>query len=217
MNLLLEFLLQTLEPFGGFGNGPDVFLEDDLLRRCGADAFREPAHVGRVPIGPAHVTDIWPEQAGLETELGVFEVADGIFPCPGEIADGVVFDVGDLDGREVTGAGQTGQLHGVPAVGFHPVARLFGEQRWCHHPTVVPLLGHISVEPGATGPGFIDADELFGFGLPLADHLIDVSLTGTHGAKGEPCSTVIVSHIGDGNRVFVDIHTNDECVRLGHG
>jgi hypothetical protein len=101
-NLLLEFLLKALESFGVFIDGTDIFLKDDLLSRCGADDFREPAQVGRVPIGPAHVTDILPEQKGFETELGGFEIANGIFTSPGEIADGFIFDFGDIDHGEIT-------------------------------------------------------------------------------------------------------------------
>ena len=33
LHLLVEFLFQTLEAFGLFGDGLDVFLKDDLLRR----------------------------------------------------------------------------------------------------------------------------------------------------------------------------------------
>ena len=98
-DVLVEFLFETLEAFGVFVHRSDIFLKDDLLRRGGTDHLREPSQVGRAPIGPAHVTDILSEQKGFETELGVFEIADGIFTCPGEIANGFIFDLGDIDRR----------------------------------------------------------------------------------------------------------------------
>jgi hypothetical protein len=51
-------------------NGTDIFVKDDVLRRCGTNHFREPPQVGRAPGCPARVADIVSEQEGLETELG---------------------------------------------------------------------------------------------------------------------------------------------------
>ena len=135
--MILQFLFETLESFGLLMNRTDIFLKDDLLRRCGTDHLREPAEMGRAPIGPAHLPDILSQQKGFETELGVFEIAEGIFTRPGEIANGFILDLGDLDRGEITRARQAGQLHGVPAVGFDPVARLLGDQRGGHHPVIV--------------------------------------------------------------------------------
>ena len=114
--------------------------------------------MGRAPIGPARVADIVSEQEGFETELGVFEIADGIFTRPGEITHGFIFHLGDIDRSEITRAGQAGQLHGVSAVGFDPITRFFGNQRGGHHPAVVAFFGQIPVEPVATRAGFIDED-----------------------------------------------------------
>lgn len=61
MNLILELLLEALEPFSRLIDGTDVCLQDNVLRRCGADNFREPSEVGRAPIGPAYRTDILPQ------------------------------------------------------------------------------------------------------------------------------------------------------------
>ena len=72
-DVLVEFLFETLEAFGVFTDGADIFLKDDLLRGRGTDHLREPSQVGRAPIGPARVADIVSEQKGFETELGVFE------------------------------------------------------------------------------------------------------------------------------------------------
>ena len=119
---------QTLESLGLFVDCSDVFWEDNLLSRCGSDDFREQSEVGRPPRWPGRITDVMSEPEGFETELGRFEVPQGIFTGSGEIANGFIFSRGNIDGCEITRAHQTGQLHRVPAVGFNPVARLVGNQ-----------------------------------------------------------------------------------------
>jgi len=52
LRLFLEFGIQTLQAVLLFGDGADIFLEDDLLRRGIADHLAEPAQVGRVPSWP---------------------------------------------------------------------------------------------------------------------------------------------------------------------
>ena len=77
-----------------FAHRTDIFLKDDLLNGRGTDHFREPSQVGRAPIGPAHVPDIVSEQEGFETELGVFQIADGVFTRAGEVTNGFIFHLG---------------------------------------------------------------------------------------------------------------------------
>jgi len=163
LNLILPFLVETLEAFGVIIHRPDIVLKDDLLSRWGADDFRKPSEVGRVRMGPAYVADILPEQEGLESELGGLEIADGVFTRPGGIPDGFIFGFGDRDRREITGSCQAGQVHGIAAIRFDPVPWLFGNQRGGHPPAVVTLLGQIALEPVAAGTGFIDKDQVFGF------------------------------------------------------
>ena len=83
--------------------------------------------MGRPPGGPARRADIVPAHKGVETALGGLESTDGVFTRPAEVTDGCVLHRRDIDGGEVTGAPQAGHLHRVPTVGFHAVARLFGQ------------------------------------------------------------------------------------------
>ena len=129
LRLFLEFGIEALEAVLLFGDSTDVFLEDDLLSGGIADDFAEPAQVGRVPVGFALVADILAQQEGLEAELGGFEVLEGVFPGAGEVTDGLIGKVGDIDGREVAGAHQAGECCGIAAVGFDAVAGLFGDER----------------------------------------------------------------------------------------
>ena len=112
-DVIVQFLLQTLEAVAVFADGSDIFLQDDVLRGRGTDDCREPSQVGRAPMGPARVPAIGSEQKGFETELGVFAIAEGVFTGTGEIAHGFIFDLGDRDHGEVPGTGQPGQLYGI--------------------------------------------------------------------------------------------------------
>jgi hypothetical protein len=159
----LQFLLQTLEAGAGFADGSDLFLQDDVLRRGGPDDFRKPSQVGRAPSGPTGVAAIVAEQEGCETELGVFEITDGILTRTGEITHGFIFSFGDIDPGEVPGTSQTGELYGLPTISLDPIAGLFGDQRGRYHPAVVPFCAQIPIEPVPTRAGFIDKDEVFGF------------------------------------------------------
>ena len=89
----MEFLFQTLEAFGVFGDRPHVFLEDDLLRRGGTDDLAEPPEVGRAPGGPARIADILPQEKGFEPKLGGLEIADGIFTSPAQVPNGFILDL----------------------------------------------------------------------------------------------------------------------------
>jgi hypothetical protein len=58
---------------------------------------------------------------------------------------------------------------------------------------------------------------MFGLRLPRADELIDITLAGANGSQVGDLSTMIWRHIGNCDGLFVDIHANEECARLGHG
>jgi hypothetical protein len=59
--LCLEFLFQPLEALGVCVDRANIFLEDDLLSRCGTDNFSEPSEVGGVPGGLARLAEIVPQ------------------------------------------------------------------------------------------------------------------------------------------------------------
>ena len=136
----MEFLFQTLQTFGVFVDRPDVFLEDNLLGRGRTDHLAEPAQVGRAPGGPACIADIMSQQKGFQPKLGRLEIPDGVFTRPAQVADRFIFDLGNIDGGQITRAHQPGQLDGVTAVGFDPVARLFRNQRGGDDPADMAFL-----------------------------------------------------------------------------
>jgi hypothetical protein len=165
---------------------------------------------------PAHGAEIVPEQKGLEPVCGIFEITERIFTGAGEGADGCRFDLGDIDGGEITGAGQSGKLPGISAVRLDPITRFFRNQRGSHPPTVVPFFHPIPIEPGTTGAGFIDADQMFGLGWHLTDELINVTLASAKTSELRHVGAVIWGHRGDCHGILVDLHADKECVRLRH-
>jgi hypothetical protein len=102
LDLLVEFLFQALETFGVFVDRSDICLKDDLLSRCVTDHFTQPPQVSWALSSPARRAAIVSEQKGFEPELGRFEIAEGIFASPAAVADGFVFQRGDIEAGEVT-------------------------------------------------------------------------------------------------------------------
>jgi hypothetical protein len=215
--VLLACVLQTLEAFAVFAHGSDIGLKNAVLRWCGTPHLREPSQVGRAPRGPAHLTAIVSEHKGVEAPLGVLQIADGVFTRAGESTHGVIVDLGARDRGEGPRAGQASQWYGVSAVGFDAIARCVGHQGGGHAPAVVPFFHQIPREPGATGTSFRDEEQMWGFRWHCADELIEVTLPCANAAEGGDRGTMILGHRGNRNRVFVDVHADEACVRRGPG
>jgi hypothetical protein len=216
-DLRLQLMLQSVEAFGVLVDRADVFLENDWLRWGGTDHFREPPQVGRPPGGPARIADILAQGQRFEAKLGGLEIADGIFTRTTQITDGFVFDRGDIDGGHITRAHQPSPWHGVAAVGFHPVARLFRNQGGGDDPAAMSFWGQSAREPGATRSCFIDKDEVFGLGLQFADEAIEVDVSCADGAEVDDVRIMILCDVSHSSRLFVDIQANVQRARLVHG
>jgi hypothetical protein len=94
---------------------------------------------------------------------------------------------------------------------------LFGNEGGRHHPAVVVFFPEIPLEPVAAGASLRDKDEVCGFRWHLPDKLIDITLACPNGAQGGDLGAMRLGDIRHGNRLFVDIHADKECARLGHG
>jgi hypothetical protein len=132
--LVLEFWLQALEAFSDRVDRAHVFLEDDWLGGGGANHLGEPSERGGTPMGAAGIADIGSQQKGFEPKLGGFEVLGGVLTGAGEIPNGFIFKLGDLDRGEITRAHQACELDGVAAVGFDAITGLFRDPRGRHDP-----------------------------------------------------------------------------------
>ena len=163
VHLLLEFVFETLQAFSGLVHRPDIFLEDDLLRRGRTDHVSEPAQVGWPPGGLARIAEIMPQQKRFEPERGGLEIPEGLFASPAQVAEGFVFDLWNLDGSEVPRAHEAGQLDGVTTVGFDSVAGLFRHQGRGHDPARISFFRQVAREPIPAGAGFVDKDQVLTF------------------------------------------------------
>jgi hypothetical protein len=72
----------------------------------------------------------------------------------------------------------------------------FWEDEWlgrcrADDPTGMPFFAQVSVEPIATGSGFVDEHQMLGLGWELADEGIDVGLSGTDGSEVSNFGAVI--------------------------
>jgi hypothetical protein len=216
-DLFVECLFQPLESLAVCGDRADVCLADQLLRGCGPDDCRAPSKVGWPPGGPALITEILTQQEGLQAVRGGLEIPNRLLAGAGQVADRLVFDRGDIDRREIPGAQQPGERHGVAAVRLDTVPWFPWDERRGNHPADEVLLSEIAVEPIATGPGFIDQEQLLGFRLALADQDIDVALPGADGAQEDDLRAMLLRGIGHGDGLFVHIQPDVNRGRVSHG
>jgi hypothetical protein len=217
VHLLVKCLFETWQAFSVLVHRPDIFLEDELLRRGRTDDFREPAPGGRPPGGLARIAAILPEQTRVEPELGGLEIPDSIFTRPAQLAEGFVCDLGNIDGREVPRAHESRQLDGVTTVGFDPGARRFRTQRRGDDPARLSCFTQVAIEPIPARAGFIDKDQVLTFRLQLTNEWIDGTLTRANGPERGDLSPLILSDIRHRDGFFMDIQTNVEGVRVCHG
>ena len=97
----MEFEFKTSQTFSLFGDGLDVFLKDDLLRRCGTHHLAAPAQVGRTPVGPPRRAAVVPQQKRFQPQRGRLQIPEGLFPRPTQVADRFIVEGRDIDRGEV--------------------------------------------------------------------------------------------------------------------
>lgn len=200
-----------------FRNGADVLLEDNLLGGRRANDFRQPAEIGRSPGSPALIPGILAQEEGLQTVLGGLAIPDGILTGAGEVTDGLILDRRDIDGRQIAGTHQSGELGHGAAIGFDAIPCVLRDQGRGHDPAAPVFLCEVAVEPVPTGIGFVDEDELFGFGGELSDKLVEVALASADGAQEDHLGVPLCRGIRYGDGFFVDIQTGVPCARVTHG
>ena len=82
----LNLLVQTFQAAGGFGDGVEHFLEEDLLNREGHFDLGQVAEMGGVPGGLAGVTDIVAQEEHLELLAGAVLLAADLVTAADEVA-----------------------------------------------------------------------------------------------------------------------------------
>jgi hypothetical protein len=192
-------------------------LEDAWLRRGGPAHCTEPPEVGRAPGGPAYRADGLPQEKRCEPKRRGLAIAESSCTRPTQVPHRCLLYLGPGDRGEVSRAHEACQCDGIPAVGFTPIAWFLGEQRRGDDPADLAFFHQRAGEPIPTRAGFRDKDEVLTFGLELTDECSDVTWAGTHIPARDALSVVVLSPIGDCNRIFMDIHANAECARLRPG
>jgi hypothetical protein len=96
-------------------------------------------------------------------------------------------------------------LHRVTTVGFHAVARFFGNEGGGDNPADMAFFRQIAIEPIPTGARLIDKDQMLGLGLHLADEVVNVTLACANSTEGADLGAVLLSDIGHRNGLFMDI------------
>ena len=212
--LLVACECKPPQTFRLFRDGLDLFLKDHLRCRRGTPHLAAPAQVGRAPVGPPCRADIVPPHERLPTPLRCLQIPEGSCPRPTQVADRGIVDGRDRDGREVPGAQEPGQLHGVTPVGFDPIACLCGHQGGSDDPAGGALLRQVAREPGAARAGFVDEDELLACGLEPPEKLVAITLPRPNRPEGDDVRAVFLGTLGDGEGLLMDIHANGERARL---
>jgi hypothetical protein len=212
---LVDVVFDPLEAFDMIVDGSEVLLKDDLLRGRGADNLGKIAAVGIVPVGAAGVVEAEPKQEGLETMLGGLQIDERIFTGAGEITDGLVIDLRDVDGSEVPGSQKPGELESVATVGLDVIAGLARDERGSDDEAIDLLRGE--VEDVAAGTGFVGNEESGGLAREVAHELVDVGLTRADGAHEDGFFGADLGGVGDRDRILVDIESDEEGGILGHG
>jgi len=214
---LVDVVDDPREAFEVVVDGSEVLLKDDLLRGGGADDLGQIAPVGIVPIGAPGVVEAESEQEGLETMLGGLQIDERILAGAGEIADGLVVDLGDVDGSEVPGTEEPGELESVAAVGLDVVAGLARDERGSDDEAIDLLRGEVAVEHVAAGTGFVDDEESGRLAREVTQELVDVGLTGADGTHEDGFFRARLGGVGDRDGILVDVESDEEGGILGHG
>jgi hypothetical protein len=181
------------------------------------DDVRAPSARCGAPMGLARIAPGRAQEQGFAARLGRFEVTEAILAGATQLAHGFVLNLGDVDGGAVARTPQPGPLAGLAAVGVDPVPGGVRHSRGGHHPTGVPCLGQIAVEPIAARPGCVDQAEVWGRCVQLAKPLVEVTRAGADRPQGDDLRAVVLGDVGDRDGLLMDSQADLKPARLGHG
>ena len=152
--------------------------------------------MGIVPTGFSGVAKTQPQQKAFEAIAGANQVADGF-----------IFLVGHMDGRQFAGAIEAGQLVGIPPVGLDAVGSLFGNERRTDQVAVSAFAAQVTTQNKAAGPGLIDEVQLeVGFGESFEEVINGLECSANNAVAADLGG--VLGSDGDGNGIFVDVQAN---------
>jgi hypothetical protein len=109
---------------------------------------------------------------------------------------------------------QPRELDRVASVGLHLVTRLLRDQRGRHDVTVEALAGQVAMQPVATRPGFVRKHQPRRLGLEPPDQFVQVCLARPDRADKHGRIGALPLGVGDRDRIFMDVETDEKRSRL---
>lgn len=158
-----------------------------------------------------------PEQEGFQAELRVLEGDPGRVAGPTEIAERFILDRRHVDTGQIAGPEQPREVHGVASIGLDLVTRLLGNQRWRDDLTAEPLARQVTRQPLTARAGFVREHQLGCLRVQATNQFVEVGLPGSDGPDEHGRIGALAQGVRDGDRIFVDVETDEKRSRLCHG
>ena len=207
----LNLLVVTFQPRGGIRDDVEHLLEDDLLGREGQFDFGQVTQVSRGPRGFAAVTQVMTQQEHLELLTGAVLGFSHLEAGANQVPNGLILGIGHVDAGQLAGAEQAGQLLGIAAVGFDPVAGFARHFGGGHDDAGITQPTDEAAEGIASRTGFVTEleDRPWMSGCQLFDELEHVIMLTADDAVGAHLGGTARCD-GHGDGIVVDVHADVE-------
>ena len=173
--------------------------------------------MGLGPFGFAGVVVAVAQEERGEPGLGAAQVVHRIGAGAADVADGFVRGVGNVDGLELPGTMEPGELEGVAFVGLDPFSRFLGNERGGHHrdlqaePQQMPGQ-HESGRPGLVN--HLQPAEFSAKGLCQPPQgAFDVGA----GRRAGPVKLRLAGRLGPPDRNCFLVHVQSDVIVFAHG
>ena len=173
--------------------------------------------MGRVPVGTPDIVQPEAEQERFQSQLRVLERQARGIAGPTEIAERFVVDRRHVHAREIARAEQPREFDRIASVRFHFVAGLLRDQRGRHDLTGEPLGDQVAIEGVAARAGLVRKHQRGRLRLQPPDQFVEVRLARADRAEKHRRVGALPLRMGDGDRIFMDVETDEKRSRLCHG
>lgn len=193
----------------GIGDGVDIVLEHDLLRRMLEPHRRQPAPVGDRPALLSGIDAAVAQQKSLKMLPRLAEHLHRRRSRSDQIAHRLVRGIRHPHRRQLAGTVQFRQHHRVAVVRLHPVVRLYGDERRRNHDAVMPQINELAVQAIAARPGLVAEMQTDAVSAELLHQLLDMIGPMRDRPSVPHLAATFPLYDCDGNRRLVDIQPNE--------
>jgi hypothetical protein len=141
--------------------------------------------------------------------LGRGDVALALLPGAHDIAKRLLLGGWNMHGGERAGTQREREIARIAPIGLDAFAGALGDQRRGGHDTVLALVAQVTLQPEATGPGFVDEAQRSTTG-ELLDQPIDRVLLGAKGAEIEGLLGRVAADTGGRDGIFVNVQSDED-------